>query len=351
MNAPKRFDVIGATHPEPPYPGDVRAKGWQFQLDVERIENSDTWTLTPQDMRPWLLMLWMRAWTQTPCGSLPAADELIAGRIGMDQRVFAVHRDTLMRGWYRCSDGRLYHAVLTELVEAMRDSRKADRLKKQKQREKNQVLSENVPGDSTGTPQGVTGVSQGCPPTGPGSGSGSGEENIAPSVLFPTTPVGDGSAPTPKAKRTRKPKADEAPSVSTLVWDAYSTAYRAKYRIDPVRNAAVNGQIANFVSRIPSEEAPDVATFYLGHKNPLYLNAAHAVNLLVRDAEKLRMEWATGQQIMPAEKLTFRQRDIADKTARVAEIGGARIAAKNAATYSADPFTLENEPHDAPRLD
>ena len=177
------------------------------------------------------------------------------------------------------------------------------------------------------------------------------EKNIAPSVLFPTTPVGDGSAPTPKAKRTRKPKADAAPSVSTLVWDAYSTAYRAKYRIDPVRNAAVNGQIANFVSRIPSEEAPDVATFYLGHKNPLYLNAAHAVNLLVRDAEKLRMEWATGQQIMPAEKLTFRQRDIADKTARVAEIGGTRIAAKNAATYSADPFTLENEPHDAPRLD
>src|SRR5574341_2214582 len=110
--------------PEPPYPGDVRARGWQFQLDVERIENSDTWLLAPAEMRPWLLMLWMKSWTQAPCGSLPGNDDLIAAPIGMDPRLFASHRDILLRGWYRASDGRLYHQVVSELVEAMRDSRK-----------------------------------------------------------------------------------------------------------------------------------------------------------------------------------------------------------------------------------
>ena len=134
MTPQRQFEVVTNELPEPPYPADVRAKGWRFDLDVERIENSDTWTLTPADMRPWLLMLWMRSWTQTPCGSLPVNDELVAARIGMDARVFAGNRDILMRGWYRCSDSRLYHPVITESVEIMRDSRLTERKKKAKQR-------------------------------------------------------------------------------------------------------------------------------------------------------------------------------------------------------------------------
>ena len=341
MNAPRKFDVIGSSLPEAPYPATLRAKGFTLSIDWELIEQSDTWVICPVNLRPWLLMIWTRSWVSAPAGSYTADDEAIAARIGMPLREFQVNRDYLMRGWYRADDGRLYHPFVTKLVLDMAGKREKDRKRVSDWRaQKNQQVSGDVTCDKQERAREYD--------TGTGTGTGTG--NIAPNGALPTTPVGDGSAPA-KAKRTRKPKADAAPSVSTLVWDAYSAAYRAKYRIDPVRNAAVNGQIANFVSRIPSEEAPDVATFYLGHKNSLYLNAGHAVNLLVRDAEKLRMEWATGRQIMPAEKLTFRQRDIADKTARVAEIGGARIAAKNAATYSADPFTLENEPHDAPRLD
>lgn len=118
--AAQRFTVVAAAEaPEPPYPAQTRARGWRFELDAERIDQSDTWALAPPDMRPWLLMLWLAAWKQVPCGSLPAADELIAARLGMDLRLFRAHRDILLRGWVIHRDGRLYHPVVTERVLAL----------------------------------------------------------------------------------------------------------------------------------------------------------------------------------------------------------------------------------------
>jgi hypothetical protein len=210
VNPLRKIEVVPNDTPEPPYPADVRAKGWRFDLDVERIENSDTWTLAPADMRPWLLMLWMRAWTQTPCGSLPANDALVAARIGMDPRLFAGNREILMRGWYRCTDGRLYHPVITESVEAMRDSRKAERDKKARQRAKDQALGPDVPGDSTGNDAGHPGESDGSPATGPGTGPGTGSgtgpgTGIDAGAPPPPPPAGD--PPAGKAPRKRAPRA------------------------------------------------------------------------------------------------------------------------------------------------
>lgn len=110
---------------EPPYAADTRAKGWRFELDHERIRQSDTWALASPEIRPWLLMLWMVAWEQTPCGSLPAEPELIAARIGMSPRTFDKHATVLLRGWQCASDGRLYHAVLTERVRELLEYRDA----------------------------------------------------------------------------------------------------------------------------------------------------------------------------------------------------------------------------------
>lgn len=118
--------VSNSAAPEPPYPSDTRAKGWRFELDYERIEQSDTWALATPEMRPWLLMIWLTAWKQAPCGSLPANDLLIAARIGMPDRQFAAHRDILLRGWWLASDGRLYHPALTDHVVAMSKKRRDD---------------------------------------------------------------------------------------------------------------------------------------------------------------------------------------------------------------------------------
>lgn len=83
--------------------------------------------------------------------------------------------------------------------------------------------------------------------------------------------------------------------VTADVWTAYFTAYKLRYSTFPVRNAKVNGMLAQFVKRLPREEAPLVAAFYVKSENPLYVRSRHCVELLVRDAEGLRMEWATGR--------------------------------------------------------
>lgn len=90
-------------------------------------------------------------------------------------------------------------------------------------------------------------------------------------------------------------KQTEAPVVNgSATWDAYQAAYLTLYKVQPVRNQQVNSQLKQLVKRLGTEDAPRVATFYLTHNNPLYVSARHPTNLLLRDAEGLRTQWATG---------------------------------------------------------
>lgn len=85
------------------------------------------------------------------------------------------------------------------------------------------------------------------------------------------------------------------PSLDT--WEAYREAYKNRYREEPVRNATVNGQLAQFVKRIPADEAPLVAEFYLTHNDAFYVKQLHPVGLMLKDAEALRTQWARGRAI------------------------------------------------------
>lgn len=96
----------------------------------------------------------------------------------------------------------------------------------------------------------------------------------------------------PLAERPAKPKGD-----SSEAWEAYAEAYERRYGTAPVRNATVNSQLANFVKRVGSAEAPDIARFYVGLSTAWYVTKGHPVGLLLNDAEKLRTEWATGRTI------------------------------------------------------
>jgi len=104
------------------------------------------------------------------------------------------------------------------------------------------------------------------------------------------------SKPTPTSKALRPPPAKKprgaAPTAE--VWASYCTAYFGRYGTEPVRNATINGQLANFVSRIGATEAPAVAASYLRNDGRAYLKAGHSVGMMLHDAEKLRTEWATG---------------------------------------------------------
>ncbi len=167
-----------------PYPPDILAKGWRFELDHERIRRSDTWALAALELRPWLLMLWMTAWEQSPCGSLPASDELISARIGMPLKTFLKHRETLMRGWWIADDGRMYHDPIVEFVTDMMNRRRSEADRKARGRAKQasevQKAPASVPRDIHGTPKGLHPESD----TGTGTGTGTGTRT---STLIPNT--------------------------------------------------------------------------------------------------------------------------------------------------------------------
>ena len=115
------------------------------------------------------------------------------------------------------------------------------------------------------------------------------------------------ASPKQPPRATRAPVASR-PAIGAETWARYENAYASKYGVSPVRNSKVNSQLAQLVARLGPTEAPDVAAYYVTHRHSLYVSAKHCVDLLLRDAEKLRTEWATGTQG------THTQAVMADKT-------------------------------------
>lgn len=102
----------------------------------------------------------------------------------------------------------------------------------------------------------------------------------------PTAPPKGGPAPTPSKAKT--------PSRTAIVWEAYSAAYERRYKVKPTDNGKVRGQLSQFINRVPQEEAPKIAAFYVDSDRGLYTSSKHCVDLLLRDAEALRTEFLTG---------------------------------------------------------
>ena len=102
---------------------------------------------------------------------------------------------------------------------------------------------------------------------------------------------------TPKGVTATKTKSRSQAATTTDTWGSFSQAYLNRYGVEPTRNAKVNGQLAQFCKRVPIEEAPAIAAFYVGHNNAFYLRVAHSTDALLKDAEKLRTEWQTGRKV------------------------------------------------------
>ena len=113
----------------------------------------------------------------------------------------------------------------------------------------------------------------------------------------PKPPTGTEIAPEPAAPVATRPRKPRAETPTAATWEAYSAAYAQRYAVDPIRNATLNGQLAQFVGRVGAQEAPAIAAYYLSHNGAFYVRSAHAIGALLRDAEKLRTEWATRSQI------------------------------------------------------
>lgn len=82
---------------------------------------------------------------------------------------------------------------------------------------------------------------------------------------------------------------------SAIVWNAYRAAYAVRYGAEPVRNATTNAQVVQLIKRVGAEEAPEIAAFFVGMRDPFYARKGHTLGALLADAEKIRTEWATGR--------------------------------------------------------
>ena len=207
------------TEPRPaPYPSTTRAKGWRFELDMERARQSDTWVLATPEARPWLLMLWTTAWEQTPCGSLPNDDELIAARIGMPAKLFAKHRSVLLRKWWPADDGRLYHSVLVQRVAEMMKTRRSESDRKAAARARDAaMLADVVTPESGVVPVLSSGTDAGLHPE---SGTGTGTRTRSKAYGGPPCAASTGAQPGP-------PPSDGEYDESAIVGSATPTAYGA----------------------------------------------------------------------------------------------------------------------------
>ncbi len=149
-----------------PYPADTRAKGWRFELDYEQVEQSDTWAMAAEVpmAQHALLMMWMVAWTQVPCGSFPNDVAIIRAKCRIPVKLWADLEPILMRGWAAADDGRLYHPTLTARVMQMMAKRRSDADKQALRRSR--IANEQPPtppehgGKSPGSHQDVTGDKQ-----------------------------------------------------------------------------------------------------------------------------------------------------------------------------------------------
>lgn len=227
--------------PTPLVPADVDLRGLPFMpLDVNRVRDSDLAIEASGDEFRAAVLLWCASWNQVPAGSLPDAEQALAAYAGFgrDLKSWKKVRAGALRGFVKCSDGRLYHPVVAEkAIDAWaqrlehRAAKDNENKRKEKERqdrvrmfgalrEAGQVLPYNTPtkalreafaaldlpdsGVTSHGPVTVTGHAQVTAKRGNREGEGQGIEP-------PIAPLGDQSqgqpAKKPAAKAERKPRA------------------------------------------------------------------------------------------------------------------------------------------------
>ena len=147
------------------------------------------------------------------------------------------------------------------------------------------------------------------------------------------------ASPKRAPERNRKPRkarpAKDSPETTARtnpVWEAYSAAYLQEHKALPTRNGMINGQLADFLDRVPADEAPAIAAFYARHPDAWLRKNYHPIGALLKNAEGYRTEWLRGQQVTMTE---------ARRREHLAEDGFAKLARKLRQQEQSEPDRIE----------
>lgn len=158
---------MSETLPAPPTPAEADLRGMSYMpFKGDRAFSSTTWIAATAEGRCAALRLWWHAFAkEVPAGSLPDDDRLLAeyAGYGVALKAWAKVKAQAMRGWFKCSDGRLYHTVVAEVVAEVWPERVKHRLQQEKWREKKRrkadISPESSPGKQDGFPENSPGKS------------------------------------------------------------------------------------------------------------------------------------------------------------------------------------------------
>jgi len=131
-------------------------------LDVVRLRDSDIATKAKGDEFRCAVLLWCAAWHQVPAASLPDDDDVLSQYAGYGRvvREWKKIKAGALRGWIKCSDGRLYHPVVAEKANDAWRSKLEQRWKTECARIKKHIQRHGM---SLAIPDFDVWMSQGCP--------------------------------------------------------------------------------------------------------------------------------------------------------------------------------------------
>lgn len=122
--------------PAPLTPAECDLRTFPYMpLDVVRLRDSDLAAIADAELFRCSVLAWCVAWHQVPAASLPDDDAAMARLLGLGRDVKGwkkLRAAGALRGFVKCSDGRLYHEVVAEKARAAWNakSEQCDRTKK-----------------------------------------------------------------------------------------------------------------------------------------------------------------------------------------------------------------------------
>jgi len=201
----------------PLVPGDVDLRDFSWMpIEIHRLRRSKAWLICKRkpELAFYMINLWTAAWHDTPAGSLEDDDDVLADLAMCEPSKWAKVREQVLRGWVKCSDGRLYHPVVADKAkdawsqkQAQRQRTEAARLAREQKRQQTQQQSKPAK-PTVAVAESVTDIATESNRTEQnGEGEGEGTETLY------SAPDGADAAASPAAPAPGKPEpALQAPS-------------------------------------------------------------------------------------------------------------------------------------------
>jgi hypothetical protein len=120
------------TLPAPLVSAEVNLTDFGFMpLEVNRLRRSKNWLICKRrpELGFYMINLWTASWHDKPAGSLEDDDDVLADLAMCNPEKWPEVRADVLRGWVKCSDGRLYHPVVAEKVREAWQSKLVQRWK------------------------------------------------------------------------------------------------------------------------------------------------------------------------------------------------------------------------------